>query len=250
MDNLTIGAILIAVGILLAILAYVVMIGRRGEAEEEKTAPGAAAQAGETLGPVAEVPPSVPEPEERPAPAISVPLVPEPPPAPAGAPPLQAVRATPAPMLTPAAQPSTPPRRTIPVATLLRDEVTGKLIVQVGGREYYLASELRESRDWHRVEYAAADLVQWLGGPPAGRAGEAGRGPRPLAKSMIDQINTILERKLAESPQGLKGVRLVEGTGGALRVFVGLQSYAFDEVPDPEVRKVIREAVAEWENPR
>jgi hypothetical protein len=67
---------------------------------------------------------------------------------------------------------------------------------------------------------------------------------------MIDQINTILERKLAESPQGLKGVRLVEGTGGALRVFVGLQSYAFDEVPDPEVRKVIREAVAEWENPR
>jgi hypothetical protein len=66
--------------------------------------------------------------------------------------------------------------------------------------------------------------------------------------SMIEQIDEILQRKMTELAGAPRGVRLVEGAGGSLRVFIGVQSYAFEDVPDAEVKSIIREAVAEWES--
>jgi hypothetical protein len=131
----------------------------------------------------------------------------------------------------------------------MRDEVTGKLLVLVGGREYASADELRASRDFARVEYAAADLVRWLGVTTV-RERVAERGPMEEVKksaSMVQQINDILQRKLAEVSGPSRGVRLLEGAGGALRVFIGLQSYSFEDVPEEDVKRMIRDAVAEWE---
>jgi hypothetical protein len=98
------------------------------------------------------------------------------------------------------------------------------------------------------VEYAAADLAQWLG-PAAVRERSTERAKDAAKKplSMVEQIDTILQRKLAETSGGPRGVRLVEGMDGSLRVFVGVLSYAFEDVPDDEVKRMIREAVAEWE---
>jgi hypothetical protein len=143
-----------------------------------------------------------------------------------------------------------PSRRTLAVATLMRDEVTGKLLILVGGREYATADELRASRDFARVEYAAADLVKWLGVTTV-RERVAERAPVEEVKksaSMIEQINDILQRKLVESPGASRGVRLLEGAGGALRVFIGLQSFNLEDVPDTEVKRMIRDAVAEWDS--
>jgi hypothetical protein len=143
--------------------------------------------------------------------------------------------------------------RVIPVATLLRDEVTGGLVVRVGEREYRTAKDLLDSKDRRRMEYTATELSRWLGVEKAGpRPGAAEPAARPAAPrrptSMVEQINEILDRKLLERPQLKRGVRLSEGPGGAIKVYIGIDSYnAIDDVPDADVRQLIRDAVAEWE---
>jgi hypothetical protein len=64
---------------------------------------------------------------------------------------------------------------------------------------------------------------------------------------MIEQINEIFERKLLASGEGRRGIRLTTGLDGSVRVLFGLQPYSLDQVPDPEISRMIRESVAEWE---
>ncbi len=242
MDNqLVLGVILIVVGIALALLAYAFILNRREQDPETPAAPAAEAEAS-ILPQAAAAPPVDRAAVAPPAAARAMPPV-SPPAAPPVTPPMAAAPPTPAP--TPAPLQS---RRTLAVATLLRDEVTGKISVLVGGREYTSVDELRASRDYTRVEYAAADLAQWLG-PAAVRERSTERAKEEAKKplSMVEQIDAILQRKMAESPSGPRGVRLVEGSDGSLRVFVGVLSYAYEGVPDDEVKRMIREAVAEWE---
>jgi len=42
-------------------------------------------------------------------------------------------------------------------------------------------------------------------------------------------------------------VRLSGDREGSVRVYIGIQSYTLDEIPDADIREVIRLAVAEWE---
>jgi len=159
------------------------------------------------------------------------------------------------PPLPSAASPETPAHnRAIPVATLLRDEVTGGLIVRVGEREYRTAGELLVSNDRQRMEYTAAELGRWLGTDkaavprplPVDPAAKPATPRRPT--SMVEQINVILDRKLLERPALTRGVRLSEASGGAIKVYVGIDSFnSIDDVPEAEIRQLIREAVAEWE---
>ena len=152
----------------------------------------------------------------------------------------------------PTPTPPTPERRMFPVVTLMRDEVTGELALQVGSRVYSDANTLRDSPDWTRVEYAARDLALWVEGssPPSRRLEDRRPEEPPKAGSMIEQINRILEAKLASEPPSVRAVRLAEGPGGSVRVYIGVEPYAVDEVPNPVVRSAIREAVAEWEASR
>jgi hypothetical protein len=250
LDNpLLLGVALIAAGLALALLAYAVLLNRpAGEPETEADAwaaepasPGDS-QADEPAADEGGMPSdkaqeTLPTASDEPSP-----------PTPTPEPPVVTAAPEPAPS-APVPETTVRDRRRIQVAMLLRDEVTGQLIVQVDDREYLSESELLDESHRRRLEYAASDLARWLSG--AGDAerligrGREGTAPRP--ESMIDQINEILKLKLTEAESSRKAVRLVEGAGGIVRVFVGVQGYDFDEVPDPEVRAIIREAVAEWE---
>jgi len=140
-------------------------------------------------------------------------------------------------------------RRLLPVVTILRDEVSGELALQVGNRTYRSQDELKDSGDWTRVDYAARDLARWLQGRgvPIRQGEERREAGTTGGGTMIEQINQVLEGKLADQPASTRAVRLVEGPGGTVRVYIGLQSFSLDEVPDPAIRSAIREAVSEWE---
>lgn len=244
-SQLLLGLVLIVIGIILAVLAYTFLVSRR---EDEVESRGPTADASDMPAQPAEAEPSLAQAQMAATPTPVEPAPPKPTPqTPPVEPPVPA---------TPSLAPVSSFKRTFPVATLLRDEVTGKLVVKIGEKEYASAKELRDSKDYGRVEFASADLARWFGAPPsatvAARA-EVDRADReePVKpKSMIEQINEILERRLAAAPGVQRGVRLMEGSAGALRVLIGLQGYNFDDVPDAEVRKIIREAVAEWEAKR
>ena len=137
----------------------------------------------------------------------------------------------------------------ISIATLLRDEVTGQLIVKVGDTEYHNSDDLRASNDWTRVEYAVSDLQTWTSqdAPGQPRVELEPEASEPKPTSMIEQIDAILQEKIDSSGRSHLGVRLMESPGGAARVLIGVQSYDLADVPDEEVRQLIQEAVAIWE---
>jgi hypothetical protein len=144
----------------------------------------------------------------------------------------------------------------IQVATLLRDEVSGELIVRVGDREYSSAEELRASPDWTRIEYATSDLTEWVQTPEVkatvedqeGEAEQESQTAERKPSTMIEQINTILQEMIEKSGRSELAVRLIEGPGGMARVLIGVHSYEIAEVPDPKVRELIKKAVANWES--
>lgn len=66
--------------------------------------------------------------------------------------------------------------------------------------------------------------------------------------SMIEQIDSILQDKIAGTPLAEKLIYLAEASGGGVLVNVGNSRYeGINEVPDPEIKAVLREAIAEWE---
>jgi len=69
--------------------------------------------------------------------------------------------------------------------------------------------------------------------------------------SVVDEVNDILQRKLHGSPMAGKGIHLMENHNKEIRFWVGLDSYNdVSEIPDPEIRKLIDDAVREWEQNR
>jgi hypothetical protein len=70
----------------------------------------------------------------------------------------------------------------------------------------------------------------------------------PAAKSIVEQINAILQEMMLDSPASAKGVRLFEHPRDGVVVRVGLDSYnGIDAVPDAEVKALLKAAAAEWE---
>lgn len=68
------------------------------------------------------------------------------------------------------------------------------------------------------------------------------------AKSIVAQIDEILQAKLEGTPLASRGVRLTELPGEGMIVMVGLEKFkGVEEVPDEEIKKVIHAAVDEWE---
>ncbi len=69
--------------------------------------------------------------------------------------------------------------------------------------------------------------------------------------SVIDEVNEILQRKLQGSALAGKGIHLMENHNKEIRFWVGLDSYDdVEEIPDPEIRDLIDDAVKEWEQNR
>jgi hypothetical protein len=74
------------------------------------------------------------------------------------------------------------------------------------------------------------------------------RSPQPPPKSIATQIDEILQEMLENSTLATRAIRLLELPNKGMVVMVGLDQYeGVDAVPDEEIKKVIRAAVAEWE---
>jgi hypothetical protein len=66
--------------------------------------------------------------------------------------------------------------------------------------------------------------------------------------SIVQQIDTVLQARLVDTPLGSQGIRLQESLQGGVEVYVGVQKFAsVDEVPDENIKTAIRAAIAEWE---
>jgi hypothetical protein len=68
-------------------------------------------------------------------------------------------------------------------------------------------------------------------------------------QSIAAQVNKILQERLPSTPLKDHNIRLSDVPGEGLVVMVDLDRYeGVDEVPMPEVRELIKQCVAEWEN--
>ena len=73
--------------------------------------------------------------------------------------------------------------------------------------------------------------------------------PIPPANSIVAQIDSVLQARLAGTPLEDRGVFLTQSPQGTVNVYVGLTRYdGVDEVPDQEIKAAIRAAIAEWED--
>ena len=71
--------------------------------------------------------------------------------------------------------------------------------------------------------------------------------PSPAPKSIVEQINDVIQDKLAGNALEEEGIKLQETPKGVL-VWVGNKSYqGLESLPEGEAKKIIRTAVAEWE---
>lgn len=207
----------------------------------------------------------------------------------------------PAAVVPPAAAPAEAPAHPGEVMRVIRDEATGRLLVEVEGRRYASIREIEDARVGRRVLWAIADLVRFTGGmatnpqamrsigePPAAgpaapppttasplpsssarttvsslaeperqsynmaeffRRGFQATEPAPAAaRSFIDEIDDILQGYLERVPNRTESVHVRSAEDGTLRIEVGTTHYdSIEEVPVPEIQRLIRAAVAEWE---
>ncbi|NWF62771.1 MAG: hypothetical protein HXY38_00555 [Chloroflexi bacterium] len=66
--------------------------------------------------------------------------------------------------------------------------------------------------------------------------------------SMVQQIDTVLQKRIAGTPLEPLGIHLQESPQGGLQVLIGSDKFdGIDDVPNPEVTAAIRAAIAEWE---
>ncbi len=170
------------------------------------------------------------------------------------------------------------------VLDVYREEVSGEIVLRIADREYRSAEEIEDDGHRRRIEFALADLGSWFsepedrpapipkvrkpspdtgfstsenGGTPSRESGPAmsRRGSATSPKSsaetnsqgMIDGINAFLRTSLDGDDGGPRALRLVSDASGGVRVLIGLKSYPLDDIPDEDIRRLIRQAVEEWE---
>lgn len=84
--------------------------------------------------------------------------------------------------------------------------------------------------------------------PPQAVLQSDDKKPKVSLKSIVEQIDDLLQEKLAGTVFAERDIRLLEGAGGAVIVQIADQRFeGIDSVPDAEIKALIRQAVAEWE---
>jgi len=260
-NQLVIGIILIATGLALAILGYVIFTNREQRDEDldagEGPSDGVETPEEEETGEMSteesdsdddvSLPPwVVPHEEDEEEPAADEPIDDVPP---ESEPPESTESEVVVPPVDSIVSDGEAAQRSIDIATIARDEVSGELIIRVGEKTFHSPASLRNAPEWTRVQYAAQDLMAWISSTETEQE-KADREQETAAKpkSMIQQINDILQEEIEGSGVVHRGIRLMETADGAVKVLLGVQSYALDEVPDEAVQALIRKAVSIWED--
>lgn len=84
--------------------------------------------------------------------------------------------------------------------------------------------------------------------PPVPSAAPSYKPPFIEAKTIVAQIDEILQDMLTTGPMAKRNIRLLEMPNQGVVVRVDREQYpGIDAVPDPEIRNLIRQAVSTWE---
>jgi hypothetical protein len=68
------------------------------------------------------------------------------------------------------------------------------------------------------------------------------------ALNIIAQIDHVFQTRIIGTPYETMGIRIFEGSVGSVEVKIGSNRYSsIDDVPDADIKKIIRAAIAEWE---
>ena len=157
-----------------------------------------------------------------------------------------------------------------------RDSQTQKLVLQIGDRilrspepfspteQKYLRHLLNLLQKWLGAEIETPQPQQPMKPPiqqaqpipkpaPASPvtpfAPEASEATPTAEKSIVEQIDGILQEKLSNSPLMDRAIRLMESIDGGMVVYVGMDQYKdIDSIPDENIVAAIRTAVQEWES--
>jgi hypothetical protein len=160
---------------------------------------------------------------------------------------------------------------------------TGRLIVEVNGRRHRTREEIGDYATAQQVINAARELNQFLNlapGVPARKADaerpvikvsleeaatqpvqvpsmdimkqmrylrEQSKKPEIKIKSMMDEINEILQRKIAGTALDGRGLKVVDGAQGGIFSLDGRDYESLEELHDPDAREAVRSAVQEWD---
>jgi len=145
------------------------------------------------------------------------------------------------------APPDGAPRERRLIAEIYREDVTGRLIVRSGDHEYRDGKDIENEAERRRLAYAASDLADWFQGEfeLGGRIAASSTQHRSSPGRMLEEINELLQRSLTGTPD--RGVRLIPDVSSGVKVLIGVKSYEIEDVPDKEIKGLIRKAVAEWE---
>jgi hypothetical protein len=118
-------------------------------------------------------------------------------------------------------------------------------------------------RPWVEGGHAAPMSSQPIAAPqtplmPVSPQEQISRPLQPLKKtepeksiaslSIVQQIDTVLQERLLNTPLEKSGLRLQESLQGGVEVYVGTQKFdSIDAVPDAAIKATIRAAIAAWE---
>jgi hypothetical protein len=90
------------------------------------------------------------------------------------------------------------------------------------------------------VSTALSDVVGGILNPPL--------SPAPTFKSIANQINDVLQAHLVGTPLESRGITVQDGPDRGVKFTLDGSEYAsVMDVPDEEVRDIIRDAVVEWD---